>query len=438
VGGSSEREGFVQIYDGAGWVFLSSSSEYWTTTQAQVACNQLGYSGGSIPVLSTEPTGTANQYYFVCPSNARALTDCTDERTFSANTAPVTLSCTTNGQPDGTLRLARSARSSVDDAGVLEVSVNGRYGTICSSGFFSNEEDVACKTLGFQEANTRESRTSSEIAFDSKPVWMVGTDCRTDDYTNLFSECTYDSPLGGGVCYGSFAHVACSHTSGENTGIIISCVIMGVTFIIIAVTFIIIFREQIKGKLEDFKDELCRRCRCDCDCDCGCLRSVRLSNNNREASVREDHVLEISPPLSWSRTDTNTRSTARSRSDERSSRIRHESVEAAATGEQQQQQRQQQQQEQQQQQPLNPEFSAGAPPSYNIADTFAKVDELGEKPPPYMDPSVPTQPSAPVAPHVPSGPPVEAVYPPPTLDSAYPPPAVYPPSDAVYPPPTYP
>ena len=210
---------------------------------------------------------------------------------------------------------------------------------------------------------------------------------------------------------------------------------MGVTFIIIAMTFIIIFREQIKSKLEDFKDDLCSRCRCDCDCDCGCLRSVRLSNNNREASVREDHVLEISPPLSWSRTDTNTRSTARSRSDERSSRIRHENVEAAATGEQQQQQQQQQQQEQQQQQPLNPEFSAGAPPSYNIADTFAKVDEEGEKPPPYMEPPEPVGPSLPYPSSEPS---VGPGYTPPTLDPAYPPPVVCPPSDVPNPPPTHP
>ena len=56
VGGSREREGFVKIYDGAGWVFLSSPPQYWTTTQAKVACNQLGYTGGSVPVLSTEPT----------------------------------------------------------------------------------------------------------------------------------------------------------------------------------------------------------------------------------------------------------------------------------------------------------------------------------------------------------------------------------------------
>ena len=54
VGGPSEREGFVQIYDGSSWDFLRPSTGFWTPTQAQVACNQLGYSGGSIPVLATE------------------------------------------------------------------------------------------------------------------------------------------------------------------------------------------------------------------------------------------------------------------------------------------------------------------------------------------------------------------------------------------------
>ena len=56
VGGPSEREGFVQIYDGSSWRFLRPSPEFWTPTHAQVACNQLGYSGGSTPVLAREIT----------------------------------------------------------------------------------------------------------------------------------------------------------------------------------------------------------------------------------------------------------------------------------------------------------------------------------------------------------------------------------------------
>ena len=49
--------------------------------------------------------GPNNEYYFVCPSNARALTDCTDTRTFLSNSAPVTLSCTTNGEWEGEVRV---------------------------------------------------------------------------------------------------------------------------------------------------------------------------------------------------------------------------------------------------------------------------------------------------------------------------------------------
>ena len=54
--------------------------------------------------------GRSNEYYFVCPSNARALTDCTDERTFSANTARVTLSCTANGEWEGEVRVGEGGQ----------------------------------------------------------------------------------------------------------------------------------------------------------------------------------------------------------------------------------------------------------------------------------------------------------------------------------------
>ena len=56
VGGPSEREGFVQIFDGSSWALMSPRTDHWTPAHAQIACNQLGYTGGSIPVLATEPT----------------------------------------------------------------------------------------------------------------------------------------------------------------------------------------------------------------------------------------------------------------------------------------------------------------------------------------------------------------------------------------------
>ena len=185
--------------------------------------------------------------------------------------------------------------------------------------------------------------------------------------------------------------------------------------------------KQIKIKFAAYKQQHCSNC--NVNVDCGCLRTWRPTTHHPPDTLTNPLTVQTNtgrsgsaPVQSTNRRSSNSSSSS-SDSDTEQSALRRQ---------------QQQQPQQQQQQPSNPQFSAGAPPSYNIADTFAKVDELGEKPPPYMDPSVPTQPSAPVAPYVPSGPPVEAVYPPPTLDSAYPPPAVYPPSDAVYPPPTYP
>ena len=39
---------------------------------------------------------------------------------------------------------------STNNAGRLEVFLNGRWGTVCSLGFDSMEADIACRQLGFE------------------------------------------------------------------------------------------------------------------------------------------------------------------------------------------------------------------------------------------------------------------------------------------------
>ena len=53
VGSTSDTEGYVMIFIGNSWKLLTVHTPYWTTTHAEVVCQQLGYTGGVIPSDTT-------------------------------------------------------------------------------------------------------------------------------------------------------------------------------------------------------------------------------------------------------------------------------------------------------------------------------------------------------------------------------------------------
>ena len=252
----------------------------------------------------------------------------------------------------------------------------------------------------------------------------------TVDCTYLYHHVTWsytNSKINVIIC--SFCHhaIVSPHSLIALHGAAIAAIVIVGVLGIVAFVLIIVYWKQIKVKLTELKQRHWNSR----DFDCSCLHAARrcISRPTPQASSPSSRP----PVVTIENNNTDT-----SRPQENSDSSSDSETEQSPP-----RQQQPQQQQQQQQQPSNPEFSSGAPPSYNTADKFDEVNEEElEKPPPYIDPSIPNVPSAPNVPYLPSGPPVGPGYPPPIQDPVYPPPAVYPPpgvyppGDAVYPPPT--
>ena len=58
--------------------------------------------------------------------------------------------------------------------GILEIFVNGQWGTVCDDSFGKIEADAACKQLGYGNSDSYSSRQSGT---SSAPIWMDDVYC---------------------------------------------------------------------------------------------------------------------------------------------------------------------------------------------------------------------------------------------------------------------
>ena len=88
VGGSTDSEGRVEVYDNGVWGTVCDDS--WDVTDASVVCRQLGYRGAtSAPGQATFGQGSGPIYYddVACNGNEPRLVDCSHSGTGNHNCA---------------------------------------------------------------------------------------------------------------------------------------------------------------------------------------------------------------------------------------------------------------------------------------------------------------------------------------------------------------
>ncbi|XP_036892195.1 neurotrypsin [Sturnira hondurensis] len=173
VGGSSEREGRVELFHAGQWGTVCD--DQWDDADAEVVCRQLGFSGvarawtqahfgaGAGPVLLDEVRCTGNELSVdQCPKSPWGEHDCGHGEDAGVSCTPLT---------DGVLRLAGGKDSR---EGRLEVYHGGQWGTICDDGWTALSTDVACRQLGFKYG-----KQASADAFEEGrgPIWLDDVSC---------------------------------------------------------------------------------------------------------------------------------------------------------------------------------------------------------------------------------------------------------------------
>ncbi|XP_032714700.1 neurotrypsin isoform X2 [Lontra canadensis] len=173
VGGSSAREGRVEIYHAGHWGTVCD--DQWDEADAEVICRQLGLSGiakawnqayfgeGSGPIMLDEVRCTGNELSIEqCPKSSWGEHNCDHKEDAGVSCTPLT---------DGVMRLGGGKGS---HEGRLEVYHRGRWGTVCDDGWTELNTYVVCRQLGFKYGKQASANHFEE---STGPIWLDDVSC---------------------------------------------------------------------------------------------------------------------------------------------------------------------------------------------------------------------------------------------------------------------
>ncbi|XP_069449500.1 neurotrypsin isoform X3 [Ovis canadensis] len=173
VGGSSVREGRVEVYHASQWGTVCD--DQWDDADAEVVCRQLGLSGiakawnqayfgeGSGPVMLDEVRCTGNELSIEqCPKSSWGEHNCDHKEDAGVSCTPLT---------DGVIRLAGGEGA---HEGRLEVYHRGQWGTVCDDGWTDLNTYVVCRQLGFKYGKQASANHFEE---SMGPIWLEGISC---------------------------------------------------------------------------------------------------------------------------------------------------------------------------------------------------------------------------------------------------------------------
>ncbi|XP_019817830.2 neurotrypsin isoform X1 [Bos indicus] len=193
VGGSSVREGRVEVYHAGQWGTVCD--DQWDDADAEVVCRQLGLSGiakawnqayfgeGSGPVMLDEVRCTGNELSIEqCPKSSWGEHNCDHKEDAGVSCTPLT---------DGIIRLAGGKGS---HEGRLEVYHRGQWGTVCNDGWTDLNTYVVCRQLGFKYGKQASANHFEE---SMGPIWLDGVSCSGKEAS--FLQCS-QRPWGSHDC----------------------------------------------------------------------------------------------------------------------------------------------------------------------------------------------------------------------------------------------
>ncbi|KAK3097126.1 hypothetical protein FSP39_006614 [Pinctada imbricata] len=202
IGNKFQSSGRAEVYLNGEWGTICNI--YWEDTDADKFCKQLPeYVGG----FETRPavTGMPDQPIWMtrveCTGSETNFLEC------EASWDPAQTSRCSHMNDAGVMcfKSVRLMRGNFRNNGILEVYKNGRWGTVCASGFGQTEADVACRILGFEHGLPL---CCSPYGFSFKTPMFASFSCKGNE-THL-TDCDSTDPIGSNTCFSQdYASVAC-------------------------------------------------------------------------------------------------------------------------------------------------------------------------------------------------------------------------------------
>ncbi|XP_076436243.1 scavenger receptor cysteine-rich type 1 protein M160-like [Babylonia areolata] len=206
VGGSSHREGRIEIQHGTQWGTICDDN--WDDKAAQVACLQLNFTGIAVPITNayfSNGTGNTNLHILLddvhCHGREPAVSAC-DHAAWGVNNCQHSedagvMCLPASNSPNLQVRLV-GGRNRYE--GRVEVQVYGKWGTVCDDYFGTSDARVVCRMLGYQ-GGTKSSRS---FRGGRGPIWMddlrcAGTESSLVNCTHKpwgVNDCTHNEDVG--------------------------------------------------------------------------------------------------------------------------------------------------------------------------------------------------------------------------------------------------
>lgn len=182
-------EGLVQVYHNNMWKLVCD--EQWDTTDADVACRQLGYQSSST-ALSFPISNQRKEHWTAWLNNVQCVGDESSLLSCKHGSLLQKSTCTTK-QMAGMkcsgiqVRLVDMCEDSLRSGGVVEVLFGGVWGTVCPDSWDLNDANVVCQQLGYEGAQS----TFDPYACEGDPPvnWMSNVQCKGNE-TSL-SQCKH-------------------------------------------------------------------------------------------------------------------------------------------------------------------------------------------------------------------------------------------------------
>ncbi len=118
-----------------------------------------------------------------------------------------------------TVQGVRLVGGDVPSEGILQISVNNTYGTVCRDSFDKAAAEVVCRQLGFpgpgflyQPPDSAAAAAEAELL----PIWMDGLACSGAE--EALQECPFEGWGEHDCSHASDVALICLETSTENTG----------------------------------------------------------------------------------------------------------------------------------------------------------------------------------------------------------------------------
>ena len=208
TGGLHNSQGIIEIVCGGEWRTVCGNDVHSGTTsfsqnEANAICWQLGFTEASSYSVQEIPL-QQNNISLDDQQDSRTwynLSSCTKDYqscTFTCSNTEVT--CSANPQSSnatygiwvdcnhtityGSVRLAGHGETNTESGGLLEIFIEGQWGTVCAVMFGSREADVACQQLGYYRAlwyNHSSAVSVEREVTHTLPIVLMGVKCTSRD-----------------------------------------------------------------------------------------------------------------------------------------------------------------------------------------------------------------------------------------------------------------